>query len=203
MKALELTGKRFGRLVIGERAENIGRHVMWWAQCDCGLKTVVRGAHLVAGRIKSCGCYRRDFKPRTTHGAHGTPEWRSWSKMRQRCLDPNNNEYPNYGGRGIGFCVRWDEFQNFLDDMGKKPTLKHSIERLDNDADYGPANCIWADADTQANNKRNTKRYHFRGDVKTLPQWAAEYQLPSKTLWSRLREGWTFERAVLTPLRFA
>ena len=85
------------------------------------------------------------------------PEYGPWREMRKRCLNPQAYRYPNYGGRGIRICERWDSFANFLADMGPRPSLRHSIERVDNDGNYEPSNCVWADQRTQCRNKRSTK----------------------------------------------
>ncbi len=90
-----------------------------------------------------------------THGMHGTPEYRSWQGAKQRCLNPSDDHYANYGGRGIQICERWrDSFLSFYEDMGPRPSILHSIDRIDVNGNYEPSNCRWATASEQQRNKR-------------------------------------------------
>lgn len=155
-----LVGKRFGRWTVIAAADVDGRQQSQWeCRCDCGTVRVVPGDNLKAGRSTSCGCFRREVVGErfTTHGGTETSEYASWKAMKQRCLDPNRINFKNYGGRGITVCERWrDSFENFLADMGPKPTPEHSIDRWpDNDGNYEPTNCRWA---TDSEQQRNTRR---------------------------------------------
>lgn len=128
--------------------------------------------------------------------------WRCWEKMRQRCADPNNNRFAQYGGRGITVCREWQKsFPAFLRDMGLPPTLNHSIERTDNEGNYEPWNCRWATIAEQAANKRNNRRITIAGRTLAIFQWASESGLPMQTLWLRVKKGWT-ESELLKPLNY-
>ncbi len=121
--------------------------------------------------------------------------------MLYRCEDPSHASYQRYGARGIAVCKQWHEFETFLRDMGRRPSPKHSIDRIDNDGNYEPANCKWSTVIEQANNSRNNRVLTFRGESKTLAQWAREFNMKWDTLRCRLREGWSMERAVTEPLK--
>lgn len=122
--------------------------------CDCG-REVIKGYHSIkSGRLRSCGCFKRERE----HGLRGSTEYKSWDCMKQRCSNKKVPRYERYGGRGIKVCDRWnDSFMAFLSDMGKKPTKRHSIDRINNDGDYTPENCRWATPEEQAANMSTTK----------------------------------------------
>src|SRR5690349_11893108 len=162
---IDLTERRFGRLLVLERAPNVSKKTVWNCRCDCGSEAVVTGDRLVKGETKSCGCLSLEMTVarNSKHGcaARGSyvPEYSSWVGMRKRCNDPNAVGFRAYGGRGIKICTRWqDSFQAFLADMGPRPSLKHSLDRIDVNGDYEPGNCRWATHKQQA---RNTRRSHF------------------------------------------
>lgn len=210
---LDLTGQRFTRLTVLGRAGLTGnRHPAWRCRCDCGNITVVGGGELRTGNTRSCGCYRRDVMPElsrknsTTHG-HSVGslanEFRIWVGMIMRCTNPKDTSYSNYGGRGIVVCERWRSFDDFIADVGPRPSRRHSIDRHpNNDGDYEPANVRWATDVEQARNKRNNRILIVRGVRMTLSE--AVLISPLKTaasIHARLRRGWPEESAVLAPLR--
>jgi hypothetical protein len=157
MKLIDLTGQRFGRLVVLARGANVivcgCSRVTWLCLCDCGKEKPVFGAHLRNGDAKSCACGLLGF----THGKSRTPEYLAWQSLNYRCNNPNNASFPDYGGRGISVCERWSDFPNFLSDMGTRPSPLHSLDRIDNDGNYEPSNCRWATAQEQQRNKRISK----------------------------------------------
>ncbi len=135
-------------------------------------------------------------------GAWRTPTWHIWQGMIQRCRNPKNPSFKNYGGRGIKVCERWMDFDSFLADMGQRPAGMEIDRFPDNDGDYEPGNCRWAtDAEQSRNNSRNV-RLEYQGETKVLSDWASERGMAATTLWARLfKLGWTLERALTTPLR--
>ncbi len=166
----DLTGHKFGRLLVLQLIPR-PRGAAFRCQCDCGHQCEVRGTHLRTGHTKSCGCYETEHKARreTTHGESkkrsqhcpASPEYRCWCGMRTRCNNANHDDYRLYGARGIRVCERWDKFENFLKDMGRKPRGgRYSIERIKNELGYEPGNCKWATAQEQARNRRPVSKSH-------------------------------------------
>lgn len=135
-----------------------------------------------------------------THGRSRTPEYRVWQQLRQRCQNPRDPSFANYGGRGIAVCERWSvSFQAFIDDMGERPSPRHSIDRIDNDGPYAPQNCRWTEMRVQLRNRRTNNRLTFRGRTQTVTDWAAELGIAAPTLDARLARGWSVEKALTTP----
>ena len=137
-----------------------------------------------------------------THGLSKTPEYKAWYSMKQRCFNLNDKKYPDYGGRGITVCDRWLNLDNFLADMGSRPTAKHSLDRIDNDSDYSPKNCRWATKTEQENNKRTNKPLiTIRNETYTIVQWAEKMGYGESVIPKRLYRGWSEYKAVMTPVR--
>jgi hypothetical protein len=163
----------------------------------CGTEKPIRLATLRNGHSRTCGCSK--VKHRLSH--EGMPEYTAWTHMMGRCLNPQHIVYYNYGGRGIKVCDRWHDFAAFLADVGKRPTPEHSLDRYpDNDGDYEPGNVRWATPKEQARNRRDTKMLTYKGETKSLCDFAEEYGIKRITLTIRLRRGWTVKQALTTPV---
>jgi hypothetical protein len=135
--------------------------------------------------------------PNTRHRMTKTREYATWCRIRERCYNPQYHSYKYYGGRGIKVCERWLEcFENFFEDVGPRPSVKHSLERINNNGDYSPENCQWATKIQQANNKRNIKKYEFNGELKTIANWARVVRIQKGTIFWRIRNGWSMKDAL-------
>lgn len=195
---IDLTGQRFGRLLVVAREANSARGTARWAcACDCGGRTVVQSNHLRNGATVSCGCVQREAaaNAQRTHGLTDTPTYIAWRNMVQRCTDKRSKCFMDYGGRGIQVCERWLSFENFFADMGERPTGL-TIERNDVNGGYEPSNCRWATKMEQANNTRRNRFLTAHGRTMTAAQWSRELGTSAHTILKRIARGWSVERAV-------
>lgn len=202
-----MIGQRFGKLVVRRQVEN-GRksNARYECLCDCGTLRVVYKTNLVNGRTLSCGCYHKQkaAEDHTTHGKSHLAEYQVWGQMIARCTDPSNAGFRLYGGRGITVCDRWMELDNFIADMGLRPSPKHSIDRIDNQGPYCKENCRWATTFEQAQNTSRNRMLTFNGQTKCLTQWARELGISPNTLTFRLlKTGLSVEQALTTPINLA
>ena len=198
-------GDVFGRLTVLSEAPRRGYSRYWLCQCSCGsLPKEIRYGSLGASS-KSCGCLARElaakravqsFKLNTTHGKVRTPEYAVWHSMWQRCTNLKNAKYESYKDRAPP--EKWRAFQVFFADMGPRPSAKHSIERVDNDKPYGPDNCVWATSKDQSRNKSTNVKIEYQGRTKCVTAWAEEFKIKRTTLDSRLKAGWSIEKALNT-----
>lgn len=197
---VDLTGRQFGRLLVVGFGGRRKRARVWLCRCSCGTTRVVYGSHLVQGNTRSCGCYSADFHRKHGRSHKGDSTYDTWDAMKQRCSNPNNRAYHNYGGRGITVCQRWLTFENFLADMGERPEHR-SLDRIDNDRNYEPGNCRWATKRQQENNTRRNVILEYQGTKKTVTEWARALGICPSTLRLRLWRGWDTERALSHPAR--
>lgn len=195
-----MTGRTFGQWNVLEYAGSRGGP--WFkCKCSCGFIGVVRGIELRRGSM-SCGhdgsTYKHGFKRR---GAKFPGEYNVWVGMRSRCNDPANESYSDYGARGIKVCPRWDDFELFLRDMGRRPSQDHTIERTDNDGDYEQDNCYWATRAEQARNTRRNVLLTFGGETACLKDWCAYLGVSYNAVVQRIRKGQDAEEALDTVIR--
>lgn len=179
---INYTGKKVGRMSVISYAGKRNGKCMWNCLCECGAEWITQSCNIP--RTNSCGCLWRDRMEEVfvKHGngrvGQHTPEYKIWQSMRARCNNPNTPRYERYGGRGITICERWNDFNNFLADMGERPSPKHSIDRYPNqNGNYEPGNCRWA---TNIEQMRNTSRNHyitFHGVTKCLQEWSNEFDI--------------------------
>lgn len=174
-------------------------------RCVCGEEKILQTWAVVSGGTKSCGCKSRELlrSAKTIHGGVGTPTYRIWVGMKNRCNNPKTSDYRYYGGRGIRVCKRWDtSYAAFLEDMGERPSSEHTIERIKNDCGYSPSNCKWATRAEQGSNTSQVRRITYKGVTKSLSQWSRDLGIHIMTLHQRLARGWSVERAFTTkPLK--
>lgn len=202
----DLTGEKFERLTVIERAENKNGRVAWLCNCECGKSVVVIAKDLKNGHTKSCGCLQREIATqrmamRKTHGKTNTRLYHIWHGIKERCCSVNYVHYKNYGGRGITVCDEWlHDFQAFYDwALANGYADNLTIDRIDNNKGYSPDNCRWVTMKEQQNNRRNNRLITYNGKTQTISQWSEEKNINKRTLIDRLNHGWSTERALNTP----
>lgn len=202
----DLTGYVYHDLTIIQFA-GLDKHnnKYWHAKCACGVVKVVAGQHLPSGRIRSCGCYARrlNSQRRLTHGESNstgnTPEYSAYSRARQRCTNPANKSFADYGDRGIEF--RFTSFEEFLQAVGRRPSPKHSLDRIDNDGHYEKGNLRWATRLEQAGNQRRSVLITANGHTHCLHRWAVLLSVSEGTLRHRLESQWCHNCVINLPVR--
>lgn len=215
----DLTGQRFGKLVVIERAEDYvspsGQpKIRWLCQCDCGNKTKVLRECLLSGTTKSCGCLRVECG-KTINLKHGCTRkdntdrlYGVWAGMKQRCYNPNHDFYHRYGARGIDVCDEWLNdyvafkewaYANGYDENAKLNQC--TIDRIDSNKGYSPENCRWVNQKVQSNGLCTNHIIEYNGESYTMSQWANILDISYDALKRRIQRGWTIERAFNQPVR--
>ena len=203
-RAIDITGQAFGRLTaVRPLYAKPHKGIFWLCRCSCGNTTIAIGTKLRNGHRISCGCAKQ------LHGHAGnhsdkkmSPTYSSWRSMIARCTQPSNPAFEYYQKRGIAVCDHWRSFENFLADVGERPSKKHSLDRYpNNDGNYEPGNCRWATKQEQANNRITNTYFSYRGQRYTLAELARATGASKETLRARLVRpgGWVVDDAVETP----
>ncbi len=196
-------GEIFGRLTVVREAPQFGWRRRAQCRCQCGTIIVCDMAKLRTGWTRSCGCFKREVTGNRarTHGRTNTPEYRIWCDIKKRCTNPRCKSWKDYGGRGITMCARWlRSFVAFLNDMGPRPSPKHTIERLNNNLGYSPSNCVWILKSEQMRNMSTNYRITFEGRTQCLAAWAEELRVPAGRIWNRLYNlHWSVDDAFTLP----
>lgn len=198
MRFEDFSGLKFNSLTAIRRIIVEGsKKTYWLCACDCGAETRVCADSLKNSRIKSCGCMKGQAisAQRTTHGASGTPTYKSWNAMMRRCYNPKDIAFAYYGGAGITVDARWHTYENFLADMGIRPPGK-TVDRIRSSEGYGPGNCRWATMEQQNRNKPGVRPLSAFGRERFMWEWAEEAGITANALRARLRSGKTLEQAL-------
>ncbi len=191
------TFERLTILAIGKKPGSYRYQAI--CQCVCGSpRKVIRLDGIISGAVISCGCVQKERS--SSHSLTSHPLYGTWRKMIERCENPENKSYPNYGGRGITVCERWHQVENFVSDMQDSYSPGLTIERVDNNQGYFPDNCTWATKAEQADNRRTGHKVTFNGKTQSILKWSKELNLNYGTLWTRIAIwGWSPEKALTTP----
>lgn len=196
MKLIDLTNREFERLTARRRVSGPDNRTYWLCECKCGTFIQVEGGKLRSGHTRSCGCLLTDIliERNTTHGHGHSSMYNQHMARIDRCYNPNSAAYADYGGRGIKICDRWlgrHGFENFLKDVGLRPSPKHTLDRYpDLNGNYEPDNVRWATMKEQARNRRSNIRITHEGVTRILIEWAELYGISYGTLHTRLKLGW-------------
>jgi hypothetical protein len=201
--------EKFGRLSAIGLAFRLSGITYVVCECECGSVAIAVLSDIRRGNTKSCGCLLRETNKinKTKHGGYRgdkeSPEMSTWRSMMRRCYEFTKDNFGSYGGRGISVCEQWrgdNGFANFLEDMGSKPSLGHTLDRIDNEGNYCPENCRWATQKQQQNNKRSNTFLVHDGKRMTLKQWSEAIGIGSSTILERMKSGLSVSDALTKPL---
>lgn len=205
-KAIYTSGMRFGRWVLLERDRSKTR-CYWMCKCDCGTVRSVCFTNLRSGSSKSCGCYKAEVDHErflkhehhrfVKHGQHGSPEYNAWRSMKER-VKPTSPNHAWYYDKGVTVCEQWtNSFEDFLADVGLKPSPYHSLDRFpDPNGNYEPGNVRWATASEQSLNRRNAQLLTFQGRTQNADTWSRELGINTSVITRRLQKGWPVEKVL-------
>lgn len=202
-KLIDLTGQKFGRLTVLKIDKKVGRTYYWLCQCECGNLKVVRGSHLKSGKIQSCRCLQKETAKNlsTEHGLSRTKLAKVWDGIKERCYNPNNKSYKNYGGRGIKMSSEWKynfiAFYKWAIENGYKDGL--TIDRINVNGHYEPFNCRWITQKKQMNNTRVNVYITYNNETHTMQEWSEMTNISYSTLRGRYRRKWDIEKMLTTP----
>lgn len=203
MKFVDLSGQKFNRLTVIEKAYVKNKRTYWLCECECGNKTIVMGTNLTRFHTKSCGCLQKEKHIGLIHGLSNHRLANIWCLIKKRCLNEKDKIYKYYGAKGITICNEWkNDFKVFYDwaiNNGYEDNL--SIDRIDVNGNYEPNNCRWVDKKTQTRNTTTNKYYTYKNETHCIGEWAEIYNIRRGTLWDRLNKGWSIERALTTPVK--
>lgn len=197
----DLTGQTFNRWTVITLADIKNRQRWWRCQCDCGNQGIIPTSSLRKNISQSCGCLQKESFTNWKHGQSRHPLYPTWAGMMSRCYTTTDSGFHRYGGRGIIVCDRWHSLLAFIEDMGERPSPKHSIDRINNDGNYGPDNCRWATKLEQAENRHTTVLHTLNGESHSVADWARQYDVPRHRIYQRLKYGWTLLDALTRPSR--
>ena len=214
-KLIDLTGQVYERLTVIKRVDDYispsgDRKVQWLCKCKCGKEVIVTGNNLRKGNSKSCGCYNRELlaKINLTHNASNTRLYHIWICMKDRCYNPKNKKYKDYGGRGIIICDEWindfEAFANWAYDNGYIENASRgecTIDRIDVNGNYCQQNCRWVNQKVQTNNKRNNHYITYNGETHTVTEWNNILGYKKGVLSRRIFSGWSIEDAFTKPVK--
>jgi hypothetical protein len=208
-KYIDLTDKIFGRLTVVKRAYKAAPGDYFWeCKCSCGSIKIARGHTLRKGELRSCGCLQKEqlSSRNTTHGRSGDYLFHLFHRIKRRCFDRSHKDYYLYGGRGITMFPAWaDDCVEFIlhvvNVLGERPTPKHSLDRINNNAGYVPGNIRWATNTEQTNNQRSNVFITYAGKTLRPKEWAEELGIPVQVIYSRRSRGWSEERVISAPMR--
>ena len=199
----DLTNNTFGKLIAKEKTRK-GKKIYWKCSCECGNLKEVASCHLISGSISSCGCEKK-LKlsiANTVHGKSKSRLYRTFNHMKGRCYRKNDSHYKNYGGRGITICNTWlENFVNFYNWAIENGYEEHlTIERIDVNGNYEPANCKWIKSIEQASNTTRSNFIYYKEEKYTISQISRKFNIKRKTLYRRLELGWELEKALTKPV---
>lgn len=194
-------GDKFHMLTLVQELPRVDKMRQWRVRCDCGtILDVLQKSFMSGGNRKSCGCAAE--KPQILHGLSKIPEYRHWVNMISRCENLNTPWFEHYGGRGIRVCDRWrSDFRTFLADMGPRPSVRHSLDRVDVNGHYEPKNCRWATPKAQSRNQRSNHVVEVNGWKMTLAEAAEKASVSYNTVLFRLKRGWSIDDALKYPAK--